>query len=386
MTHAEAVGNRATVEAAVESLEACTVGVPLARPTSFARRTVTHRFYTLVRARAGGHEGIGFCYGGSLGGGIPTEAVRELIAPKVVGDDPHRMKGLWEELYHELILHGRAGSVVRAMSAVDIALWDLCARMAGLPLWKYLGAVESVAVPAYASGGYYLDGKTPDDLAAEMVSYTELGFGAVKMKVGRGVGDEDARRLAAVREAVGPEVLVMCDANNAWQDLPTALRAVRRLEPYDPYWIEEPFGPDDIDNHARLARATPVTVATGEIEVGRWNHLRLLQQGAAAILQTDACVCGGITEWMKIASTAESFGVTLAPHWFHDIHVHLVAATPNARFVEFFPDEQVFNFRQLIDTQLQVGEGGTLVLPQTPGLGFGFSPEALEQFVVDDWR
>jgi L-alanine-DL-glutamate epimerase-like enolase superfamily enzyme len=386
MTNAEALVDRSAVEATVESLEACTVAVPLARPTSFARRTVTHRFYTLVRARAGGHEGIGFCYGGSLGGGIPTESVRALIAPTVVGDDAHRVKGLWDELYHDLILHGRAGSVMRALSAVDIALWDLRAQIAGLPLWKYLGAVTTTGVRAYASGGYYLDGKTPDDLAAEMASYVALGFGAVKMKVGRGVGDEDARRLAAVREAVGPEVLIMCDANNAWQDLPTALRAVRRLERYDPYWIEEPFGPDDIDNHARLARATPVTVATGEIEVGRWQHLRLLQQGGAGILQTDAAVCGGITEFQRIAATAESFGVTMAPHWFHELHVHLVASTANARFVEYFPDEKVFNFRELVDTQLQIGEGGTLRLPQTPGLGFGFADAAVERFRVDDWR
>jgi L-alanine-DL-glutamate epimerase-like enolase superfamily enzyme len=370
----------------VDALEATTMAVPLAKPTSFARRTVTDRYYTLVRARAGDCEGIGFCYGGSIGGDIPTEAVRRLLAPKVVGEDSYRVRGLWEELYQELILHGRAGSVMRAFSAVDIALWDLNAKLAGLPLWRYLGAVETESVPAYASGGYYLDGKTPADLADEMRSYVELGFRAVKLKIGRAAPKEDERRVAAVREAVGDEVLVMLDANNAWRDLPTALRTVRRLERYDPYWIEEPFGPDDIDNHARLAQATTILVATGEIEVGRWQHLRLLREGAAAILQTDAAVCGGITEYQRIASTADSFGVTMAPHWFHDLHVHLVASTPNARFVEFFPDAKVFNFRELIDTQLEIADGGRLRLPQTDGLGFGFSDTALERFAVDDWR
>lgn len=371
--------------AKVESVEARTVVVPLTRPTSFARRTVTHRHFTLVRVRGGGGEGLGFCYAGSTGGPIVTEAVRALLAPIVAGQESLRVKGIWEEAYHDLILQGRAGSVMRALSAVDIALWDLNARLAGLPLWQYLGAVPTGSVPAYASGGYYLEDKTPGDLAAEMLCYAELGFRAVKLKIGRAAPAHDAERVAAVREAVGPGVLVMLDANNAWRDLPTALHAVRMLEPFDPYWIEEPFGPDDIENHARLARRTPVSIATGEIETGRWAHRRLLEAGGAAILQTDAAVCGGITEYQRIAATADSYGVTMAPHWFHDLHVHLVASTPNARYVEFFPDEKVFNFRELIDTQLETGDDGTLRLPMTPGLGFGFAPDAVDRHAVDGW-
>lgn len=360
--------------------------VPLDAPTSFARRTVSERHYTLVRVTASGEEGIGFCYAGSLGGSITTEAVRMLIAPTVTGQDSYRVRGIWEDLYQQLLLHGRAGSAMRAFSAVDIALWDLNARSAGLPLWRYLGAVAIDRVSAYASGGYYLDGKTADQLAAEMRGYVELGFRAVKLKVGRAAPSEDERRVAAVREAVGPDVLVMLDANNAWRDLPTALEAVRRFERYDPYWIEEPFGPDDLDNHARLAVATPITVATGEIESGRWHHARLLREHAATVLQTDAAVCGGITEFQRIAATADSFGVTVAPHWFHDLHVHLVASTANATFVEYFPDDKVLNFRRLVDTQLRLDEAGSLLLPQGPGLGFGFEPAAVERYCHDGWR
>lgn len=371
--------------ARVESVHACTAVVPLDVPTSFARRSVNERHYTLVRVRARGAEGIGFCYAGSLGGAVVTEAVRELVAPLVVGQDSHRVKGIWEDVYQQLLLHGRAGSVMRALSAVDIGLWDVNARLAELPLWRYLGAAASNEVPAYASGGYYLDGKTPDDLAEEMRSYVDLGFRAVKLKVGRAEPLEDERRVAAVREAVGPEVLVMLDANNAWRDLPTALQTVRRFERYDPYWIEEPFGPDDVENHARLARATAITIATGEIESGRWNHKRLLTDGAVGVLQTDAAVCGGITEFQRIAATADSFGVTMAPHWFHDLHVHLVASTPNARFVEYFPDDKVLNFRRLVDAQLELGSGGALRLPLTPGLGFRFEARAIERYAREAW-
>jgi L-alanine-DL-glutamate epimerase-like enolase superfamily enzyme len=273
---------------------------------------------------------------------------------------------------------------MRALSAVDTALWDRNARAADLPLWKYLGGHADGTVKAYASGGYYVDGKSSEDLAREMSGYVDQGFDAVKLKVGRLNPAEDAERIAAVRDAVGSDVLVMLDANNAWRDLPSALRAVRAWEPYDPYWIEEPFSPDDIDNHVRLSRLTDVTVATGEIEVGRWRHKELLHRGGAGILQTDAAVAGGITEFRRIAATAASFGVTLAPHWFHDLHAHLVAATPNASMVEYFPDDRVLNFRVLLDRQLRHA-AGHLLLHDAPGLGFDFDPDALDRYATDAW-
>jgi L-alanine-DL-glutamate epimerase-like enolase superfamily enzyme len=273
---------------------------------------------------------------------------------------------------------------MRALSIIDIALWDRNARAAGLPLYKYLGAYAEGGVEAYASGGYYLEGKTPARLGAELAGYVDLGFKAVKMKVGRLDPKGEEARIAAARKAVGPDVLLMLDANNAWSDLPTALRYMARYEPYDPYWIEEPFGPDDIDNHVRLAERTPVIVATGEIEVGRWRFKELLEREAAAILQTDAAVCGGISEWRRIAATAASYGVTVCPHWFHDLHVHLVASTPNARFVEMFTDDQVLNFRRLIDHQLEF-KLGRLLLPQEPGLGFSFDSAMIEKYALDSW-
>jgi L-alanine-DL-glutamate epimerase-like enolase superfamily enzyme len=274
---------------------------------------------------------------------------------------------------------------MRAISILDCALWDLNARAAKLPLYKYLGAAVERTVPAYASGGYYLDGKTPKKLGQEMAGYVKAGFRAVKMKVGRLSPKEEEARVKAAREAIGPDVELMLDANNAWRDLPSAMRYMERFELYDPYWIEEPFFPDDIENHARLAKLTRVTVATGEIGTGRWHFKEILDKGAAQILQTDALVCGGVSEWRKIAATAASYGVTVCPHWFHDLHAQLVAATPNARYVEYFPDDQVLNFRRLIDRQLKV-EGGALVLPASPGLGFAFDERAVSRYALKDGK
>lgn len=369
----------------ITSIRSCTVRVPLDTATAFSTRKVLARDYTLVEiATDDGQTGVGFCYSGSTAGTLVTQAVRELLAPVVSGEDPHRVEGLWQQMYQEALLHGRTGAVMRAMSAVDIALWDRNARAAGLPLYKYLGAYAVDAVRAYASGGYYLEGKTPAMLGEELAGYVENGFKAVKMKVGRSDLREEEARVAAARSAIGSDILLMLDANNAWSDLVTALDYMRIYEEYDPYWIEEPFSPDDIDNHARLAQRTHVAVATGEIEAGRWRFKELLDKGGAAILQTDAAVCGGITEFRRIAATAASFGVTLCPHWLHDLHVHLVASTPNATFVEYFPDDQVLNFRRLIDTQLQIKEGKA-ALPTGTGLGFNFIPEAVNEYAIEPW-
>ena len=156
----------------IESIQVASVAVPLDKVTSFSTRTVSERHYCLVKVRGkDGNEGIGFCYVGSAGGDIAKLAVEQLLAPKLIGQNSHRSEGLWMEMYNESILQGRAGAVMRCISILDTAVWDFNARSVGLPLHQYLGSVVDDRVPAYASGGYYLEGKTPAKLGKEMESY-----------------------------------------------------------------------------------------------------------------------------------------------------------------------------------------------------------------------
>ena len=171
----------------IASISVTAARVPLDNVTYLSSRTVAHRDYGLVKIRStDGIEGIGFCYVGNRAGEILPVIIEHLLAPLLIGRDSLEVEGLWKEMYQEALLQGRAGTVMRAISILDTALWDLNARTAGLPLHKYLGAVNADKVPAYASGGYYVEGKTPDDLAAEMAHYVSLGFKAVKLKTGRG--------------------------------------------------------------------------------------------------------------------------------------------------------------------------------------------------------
>lgn len=369
----------------IERVEARIVRVPLDNPTYLSTRRVDNREYAVVRVQADGVTGIGFCYAGHAGAGIVTQAVRELFAPMLIGRDASYVEANWADMYQEALLHGRAGSTMRALSALDVAMWDCKAKALGIPLHLLLGGQKGPTVPCYASGGYYLDGKSPKMLADEVSGYVEAGFKAVKIKVGRETPAIEEQRVLACREAIGPNVPLMLDANNAWSSVAQARQFTERWRDANPFWVEEPFSPDDVAMTRTLREESGLPIATGEIVAGRWAAAALMDANAVHYLQPDALVCGGITEYRRIAAVAETKGIPLCPHWFHDLHIHLVAALLSGLYVEFFPDEKVLNFRKLLDRQLEVIDGA-LSLPEDPGLGFEFDDRALDRLAIDAWN
>lgn len=254
------------------------------------------------------------------------------------------------------------------------------AKLAQMPLAALLGGgLEPVA--AYASGGYYRPGDPVENVRNELARYAAEGFTDFKIKVGGAPPDVDVARVRAARETVGTNARIALDANNAWASIHDALRFVQRVAKFDPWWIEEPFSPDDVAAHRRLRTAVSIPIATGEIHATRWDFRALIDGEACDILQPDAGVVGGISEWLVVANAARLFDVPVAPHWNANVHVHLVAAT-DALAVEYFaPREGIFNFEELIQERLAV-RGGRLEVPRGPGLGFTFDPDAIERYRV----
>jgi L-alanine-DL-glutamate epimerase-like enolase superfamily enzyme len=366
----------------ISSVRAIPVSIPLNSPVRWATREVKAREFVLTFLEAGDETGIGYAYAGAGVARSMAMFISDVLAPRITGLPDTAPSRPWADLYRETVLVGRRGLAIRAMSAIDLALWDLLGKRAGMPLNRLLGGISD-DVPAYASGGYYRPGDPLEHIEREITRYLDLGFRDVKIKVGGLPAEADAARVERARLLVGPQGRVALDANNAWKSPTDAIHFVRMVEHLSPWWIEEPLAPDDIAGHAEIARATDVPVATGEIHSTRWDFRALIEAKAADILQPDATVVGGVSEWMRIAHTAESFDIPVAPHWNHDVHVHLAAAVTNCLSVEWFDLEQdITNFERLL-AEPMTPSNGRLVVPDRPGTGLVMDMEAVERYAID---
>jgi L-alanine-DL-glutamate epimerase-like enolase superfamily enzyme len=368
----------------ITALRTVTVSVPIERPTAIATRQLGARQYILVWIDTDtGHTGIGYTYAGTVGGQAVRELVQSALAPLLLGQDPRLIERHWTAMYQEVLLGGRRGAALRAISAVDIALWDLLGKITGLALYRLLGGCAD-EVPVYASGGYYRPGDPLDNIREEMAAYKAMDFTDFKIKVGGAPFAVDVQRVQVAREVIGPAGRLALDANNAWRWPHDAIRFARAVQDCDIWWLEEPLSPEDIAGHAEIARSLDMPVATGEIHATRWDFRDLIDQRGADILQPDAGVLGGISEWLKVAHTAASFNLPVAPHWHANVHVHLAAAVYNCLTVEFFVLEQdIYNFERLLtpETRLQP-QNGRLPLPTAPGLGIEFDTQAIARWQV----
>lgn len=320
-----------------------------------------------------------------LGVGISSPAVRAVVEdslqPLLLGEDPFCSERLWERMFWRVRGYGRKGIAFCAISAVDIALWDLKAKALGVPLYRLLGPYHE-RVPIYGSGGWTnLD---EHELIAEQLDYiTRLGARTVKMKVAKDFGQserEDVQRLAAVRRAIGDEIELLIDANNGYY-AKQAIAMARRFEEYNVGWFEEPVLADDIEGLAAVARATSIPVATGEHEYTKYGFKDLIARGGADIVQPDVGRVGGVTEWIKVAHLTHAFNLPVAPHAFQLVHLHLAMATPNLRIVEYLGTVEEGDRLWYTDFP-QPEDGWWAPYPDRPGLGLELNPKAVEQYAV----
>jgi L-talarate/galactarate dehydratase len=313
-----------------------------------------------------GHSGLGFSYAKRAGGPAQYAHAKE-VAAGILGEDPNDIGKLYTKLLWAGASVGRSGVATQALAAIDIALYDLKAKRAGLSLAKFLGAYRD-SVRTYNTSGGFLNASL-DEVKVRASVLLEQGIGGIKLKVGLPDSAEDLRRVAAIREHIGWDVPLMVDANQQW-DRATALRMGRRLEDFNLIWIEEPLDAYDFDGHAHLARILDTPIATGEMLSSIAEHTGLINANGCDIIQPDAPRVGGITQFLRLTALADERGLDLAPHFAMEIHLHLAAAYPREPWVEHF-DWLAPLFNERLETR-----NGRMLVPDRPGLGVTLSDQA----------
>jgi L-alanine-DL-glutamate epimerase-like enolase superfamily enzyme len=384
------------------------VAYPLEKPLSDSIHYMPVRAALLVElGTEDGEVGIGesAIYGGPAS--VVETMIHDELAPRILGEDPTRPEWLWQVMTGRSHQHGDGGVLPAAISGLDTAIWDLMAREAGLPLYRLLGGYRD-EVRAYASAGFYAEGKDASGLADEARRYVEAGFRHVKIKVGRTTDTpvnplvhmdapdfatvtfaEDLQRVGAVRKAIGDGVHIMVDANNAWTK-PTALEAGREFERLGVHWFEEPVATDDREGSAALAAVLSVPVAGYETRTGLAGFRDLIADGAVDIVQPDVIWTGGITACRKIAALAMAAGLPCVPHVFSTAvslaaNLHFIASIPNSYLLEFDQNPNALR-TELLDHPIQPDEHGIVAVPEGPGLGVRLDEETLRRYAVSGPR
>ncbi len=362
----------------IEKVQTDLYHVPLSKPMEDAIHGIQSDFSLIVVriTTDDGATGMGYTYSvGQVGGTAITRLIKDNLASLLIGEDPRRIEQLWHKMWWALHYVGRGGIAVFALSAVDTALWDLKARLAGEPLWRFLGGFSN-QVEAYG-GGIDFD-LSIDQLLQQTQGFLDAGLRAVKIKVGRDSIAEDSERIAAIREYLGPDKKLMVDVNMKWT-VETALRAVRAFEKYDLYWIEEPTIPDDISGHRRIQTEGSIPVATGENLHSIYEFRQMISEAGISFPDADISNLGGVTALMKVAHIAEAYNRKLTTHGIQEMHVHCLAAIPNASLLEI----HAFRIDEFLVHPLEINDGYAYA-SERPGHGVEIDWEKIDRHRVLD--
>ena len=328
----------------IVAVHAFILHLPLTQSSiSDSTHSITH--WGVVGARIltdDGVEGFGFTgtHAHLASDRLVTSCISDSYAPLLIGEDERDHARLWRKLARHPALQwvGRAGITQLALAAVDVALWDLRAKQAGVPLWKYLGGATTETVEAYNTDLGWLS-FTREQLVDNARRAVEVeGFRRIKLKVGHDEPQVDIARLAAVRDAIGPDTRMAIDGNGKW-DLPTCMRFCVAARDLDLFWFEEPLWYDDVESHAALARSTAIPVALGEQLYTLDAFKAFIAAGAVAYVQPDVTRLGGITEYLQVADLALAYRLPVAPHAgeMSQVHVHLSYFHPASSILEYIP-------------------------------------------------
>jgi L-alanine-DL-glutamate epimerase-like enolase superfamily enzyme len=356
--------------AKIASIEAGYYRIPLEVPLSDSTHgeMLAFELNTLRVRDADGAEGVGYTFTCGRNGAAVDALLRLEFPDMAIGEDADCIEYLWNKVWWALHYGGRGGPTVLALSAFDMALWDLKARHAAMPLWKLLGGHDP-KVPCYA-GGVDLDYPL-DKLLRQTENNLARGFRAIKMKVGRKRLAEDVERIKAMRDFLGDGFPLMVDANMKWT-ADEAIRAARAFQPFDLVWLEEPVIPDDVAGHVRVVREGGLPVAAGENLRSLWEFKQLIAVGGVTYPEPDVTNCGGVTTFMKIAHLAEAFNLPVTSHGAHDVTVHLLAAAQNRSWLE----AHGFGLDRYLAEPLAIRDGFAIA-PDQPGHGIRFDWERL---------
>lgn len=359
----------------VIDLRTVTVEVPLDRPTRNSSGVSNDRIGAVLIFvdTDAGVTGESFLF--TLGG-RRIEVLRAMVdslKPALVGEDVRYAERFWERMWRELYFLGHKGVTIFGLAGVDTALWDAKGKALGQSVTHMLGAARD-RIPVYSSAGLWLSA-TPDELAKEAAGYVAEGFRGVKMRVGKPYIEEDVERVAAVRKAIGPRVSLMCDASRGFT-ADHAIRLGRKLEEFDLTWFEEPVAPYDHRGSARVAAALDTPIASGETEATRYGFREMLAHGAADIWMADLARVGGVSEFVKVAHLAAAHDIAISNHLFTQQSIGLLGAFANATWLEYMPWTSKL-YRESISV-----EDGCIAVPDRPGLGFTFDPDAIERYRV----